>query len=73
MALRYDIPIDYREQDLWNVSNSAIAGNPGLFTHCSYISWKIDIVPQPLMVDMLKAVEPQEAKNFPKRTQRFGW
>ncbi len=73
MSLRYDIPIDYREQDLWNVSNNAINGTPGLFTHCSYISWKIDIVPQPLMVEMLKTVEPQEAKNFPKRTKCYGW
>ncbi|NJL15002.1 MAG: hypothetical protein HC913_19725 [Microscillaceae bacterium] len=38
-----------------------------------HIAWKIDIVPQPLRVKMLKAVGPQEAKNFSKRTQRLGW
>jgi hypothetical protein len=56
MSLRFDIDLTYRHNDLWEVSDRAIAGTNGLYTHNSYLSWKTDISPQPKMIEMLKSL-----------------
>jgi len=56
-AIRFDIPLDYNENDMWKVSQNAIAGTPGIYTHNSYISWKSDISPQPNMINMLSGLK----------------
>lgn len=57
MAMRFNIPLKYNHNDLWEVSSNAINGVPGIYTHCSYISSKADVVPQPKLVNMLKNLE----------------
>lgn len=53
-ALRFDIPLSYNPTDFWQVSQKALRGVSGLYTHNSYISWKTDISPQPKMIEMLE-------------------
>lgn len=55
-AMYWDIPLDYSDKDLWKVSQKAINGAPGIYTHNSYISWKSDIFPQEEIVAMLKDI-----------------
>jgi hypothetical protein len=52
-AIRFDIPLAYREADFWEVSKNACAGKAGLYTHNSYVSWKTDVSPQPKLIAML--------------------
>jgi len=52
----YDIPMDYNEKDMWDVSLKALSGEPGLYTHNSVRKDKIDIFPQPEMIEMLKGL-----------------
>lgn len=57
MALRYDIDLTYRHDDMWQVSNRAISGQEGIYTHNSYISWKSDVSPQPKLISMAKTLK----------------
>ncbi|GAB4493083.1 MAG: hypothetical protein OHK0045_21910 [Raineya sp.] len=57
MSMRFDIPVDYREKDMWEVSENAINGVAGIYTHNSYLSWKTDVSPQPKLIEMLKSLE----------------
>jgi len=50
---RYGIPLDYNE-DMWDVSENALKGTPGIWSHTSYRSDKSDIHPQKELIDMLK-------------------
>ncbi|MGD1841567.1 MAG: hypothetical protein ACFB0B_11830 [Thermonemataceae bacterium] len=59
-ALRFGIPVAYREQDMWQVSQNAINGVPGLYTHGSYVSWKSDVAPQPNLIAMAKGLAVYE-------------
>ena len=52
----YGIPLSYSEEDMWDVSTSALSGEPGLYTHNSVRKDKIDIFPQPEMIQMLKSL-----------------
>jgi N-acetyl-anhydromuramyl-L-alanine amidase AmpD len=52
---RYGIPIKYNE-DIWNVSQRALRGEPGVFTHNSVRLDKVDIYPHPKMIQMLKSL-----------------
>ncbi len=52
---RYEIPLTYNE-DMWDVSDRALAGQDGVWSHTSYRSDKSDIHPQPEMIAMLKAL-----------------
>jgi peptidoglycan hydrolase-like protein with peptidoglycan-binding domain len=54
MALRFDIPLDYRHADMWSLSQNAINGVPGIYTHNSFIEWKSDVSPQPKLIEMAK-------------------
>lgn len=52
----YSIDLTYREQDLWSVSDRALKGENGVYTHNSYRKDKTDISPQPKMIEMLKSL-----------------
>jgi N-acetyl-anhydromuramyl-L-alanine amidase AmpD len=53
---KYGIDITYNE-DIWNVTDRALKGENGLFTHNSYRKDKSDIYPHPKMVEMLKGLK----------------
>lgn len=55
---RYDIPLKYHE-DMWDVSDRALNGEPGVWTHVSYRppEEKSDCHPQPALKSMLMALE----------------
>lgn len=55
-AEHYDISIPYSEKDMWDVSMNALNGVEGLYTHNSVRKDKIDIFPQPEMIQMLKSL-----------------
>ncbi|MCA0387606.1 MAG: N-acetylmuramoyl-L-alanine amidase [Bacteroidetes bacterium] len=50
----YGIPLDYREKDMWELSENAHRKVAGIYTHNSYRLDKSDIHPQPEMIAMLK-------------------
>lgn len=52
----YGIDITYRDEHMWNVSDDALSGVEGLYTHNSYRRDKSDISPQPAMIEMLKSL-----------------
>lgn len=52
---RYGIPLDYNE-DMFNVSQEALSGKPGVWTHVSYRYDKSDCHPQKELIDMLKSL-----------------
>jgi hypothetical protein len=41
---------------MWGLSNTAIRGNKGIFTHVSYRKDKSDCHPQKELVDVLKSI-----------------
>jgi N-acetyl-anhydromuramyl-L-alanine amidase AmpD len=53
---RYNIPLTYSE-NIWDIYEDALEGEPGLYTHCSYRKDKSDIFPQPELVEMLKSLK----------------
>ncbi len=53
----YGIDLTYREEDMWTVSDRALKGENGVFTHNSYRKDKNDISPQPKMIEMLKSLK----------------
>jgi N-acetyl-anhydromuramyl-L-alanine amidase AmpD len=55
-AERYEIPLDYRPEHMWSVSKEALAGAPGVYTHNSVRKDKVDIFPQPEMIQMLQNI-----------------
>ncbi len=59
-AMRFNIPLDYREADMWLVSQNAINGVAGIYTHNSFLSWKSDVSPQPKLIDMAKGLVEYE-------------
>lgn len=56
----YGIPLDYNETDLWDVSENALKGVAGIYTHNSYRYDKCDISPQPKMIEMLKNLKNKD-------------
>ena len=52
---RYNIPLKYNE-DIWTVTQRALRGDAGVFTHNSVRADKIDIYPHPKMIQMLKSL-----------------
>ncbi len=48
----HDIPLHYNS-DMWDVSENALKGSPGIYTHVSYRSDKSDCHPQPELIEML--------------------
>ncbi len=53
---RYNIPLDYND-DMWSVSERALSGVSGIWTHVSYRSDKSDCHPQPELIEMLKSLK----------------
>lgn len=41
---------------MWSVSNKALKGQNGLYTHNSYRRDKSDVSPQPKLIEMLKSL-----------------
>jgi hypothetical protein len=54
---RYGIMLDYNA-DMWKVSESALKGTPGVWSHTSFrpAPDKVDCHPQPEMIEMLKSL-----------------
>lgn len=52
---RYNIPLTYNE-DIWGITTRALKGEPGVFTHNSVRTDKVDIYPHPKMIQMLKSL-----------------
>lgn len=52
----WDIPLDYKEEDMWKVSSNALSAVPGVYSHNSYRKDKSDIYPCPRMIEMLKSL-----------------
>ncbi len=44
------------QADMWDVSDRALAGVPGIFTHVSFRKSKTDCYPYPLLIDTLKTL-----------------
>ncbi|TAH27954.1 MAG: hypothetical protein EAZ06_11850 [Cytophagales bacterium] len=53
-AMRFDIPLNYNEKDMWEISQNAIQGKAGVYTHNSFLTWKSDVSPQPKLIEMAK-------------------
>lgn len=52
---RYNIPL-YYNPSMFNFSQEALNGKPGLWSHTSYRKDKSDIHPQPEMMEMIRAI-----------------
>lgn len=52
---RYNIPLTYRE-DIWGITTRALKGEPGVYTHNSVRTDKVDIYPHPKLIQMLKSL-----------------
>jgi hypothetical protein len=52
---RYDIPLTYRDS-IWDLSKDALSGVPGVYTHNSVRTDKIDVYPHPKLIQMLKSL-----------------
>jgi hypothetical protein len=51
----YNIPISYNP-DIWDITSRALRGEPGLYTHNSVRIDKVDVSPQPKLIEMLKSL-----------------
>jgi hypothetical protein len=51
----YSIPISYNS-DIWDVNKRALNGDAGVFTHNSVRYDKVDVSPQPKLIQMLKTL-----------------
>jgi N-acetyl-anhydromuramyl-L-alanine amidase AmpD len=52
---KYGIPLRYNET-MWNLSDDALGGEQGVWTHVSYREDKSDCHPQPELIQMLKSL-----------------
>lgn len=53
---RYGIDIEYRPEQMWDVSKKALLGENGLYTHNSVRPDKADIFPDPNLIKALKGL-----------------
>lgn len=53
---RYEIPLIYN-LDMWDISEDALEGYSGIWSHTSFRKDKSDIFPQKEMIDMLKSLK----------------
>lgn len=51
----YNIPLTYNE-DMWALSERALAGERGVWAHVSFLSEKSDVHPQEELIEMLKSL-----------------
>ena len=54
---KYKIPLKYNS-DIWDVSARALKGEPGVYTHNSVRTDKVDVYPHPKLIEMLKTLQP---------------
>lgn len=52
---RYGIPIEYNS-DIFDITERALVGEPGVYTHNSVRRGKVDISPQPKIIEMLQSL-----------------
>lgn len=52
----FNIPIHYNP-DIWDITPRALKGEPGVYTHNSVRIDKVDVSPQPNLIEMLKSLE----------------
>ena len=52
---KYGINLSYN-QDIWDVTKRALKGDAGVFTHNSVRYDKVDVSPQPKLIEMLKSL-----------------
>lgn len=52
---RYGIPLTYNE-DIWGITTRALKGEPGVYTHNSVRTDKVDVYPHPKLIQMLKSL-----------------
>jgi N-acetyl-anhydromuramyl-L-alanine amidase AmpD len=52
---RYNIPLTYNP-DIWDVTTRALRNEPGVYTHNSVRTDKVDVHPQPELVQMLMSL-----------------
>lgn len=55
----YNIPL-YYNPSMFNVSQEALGGKPGAWTHTSYRKDKSDVHPQPELIEMLNTISTDE-------------
>lgn len=55
-SAKFSIPLDYHE-DMWDVSNNALKGQSGIWTHVSFRKDKSDCHPQEDLKEMLKSLK----------------
>jgi len=53
---KYDIPLDY-DSTMFNISEKALSGKSGIWSHTSFRTDKSDIHPQPELIEMLKSLK----------------
>jgi N-acetyl-anhydromuramyl-L-alanine amidase AmpD len=53
LAAKFAIPLDYNS-DMWDISQNALSGKKGIYTHVSYRTDKNDCSPQFNLIEMLK-------------------
>lgn len=71
---KYNIPL-YPNNTIFNFSQEAIGGKPGVWTHNSYRKDKSDIHPQPEMIEMLQTISTDEIPlsfKLKRRWFKFG-
>jgi len=54
--MKYSIPLKYNDT-MWDISQKAMDGTPGIWTHDSFRKDKTDCHPQPELIDMLKIIQ----------------
>ena len=54
LSTTYGIPVEYTYETFFEVSDKALRGERGSYTHCSYRPDKSDLHPQPELIQMLK-------------------
>lgn len=52
---KYNIPLSYNE-NMWDVNKDAMSGKAGVWAHVSCRKDKVDVFPQPELIDMLKSL-----------------
>jgi N-acetyl-anhydromuramyl-L-alanine amidase AmpD len=52
---KYQIPLSYNE-DIWDITDRALKGEAGVFTHNSVRKDKVDVYPHPKLIEMLKSL-----------------
>ena len=56
LKVKFNIPIKYNP-DIWDITTRALKGEPGVYTHNSVRTDKVDVSPQPKLIDMLKSLK----------------